>query len=294
VPVHTDTLDAWLGGQITTIAIRPDLAGTLLIGGIPASRLPLQLTLLAIAATLAGVALVQVRRTRELGRLRERFVANVSHELRTPLAQISMLSETLMLGRERSEAERRDFASVVYREAGRLTTLVESVLRFSRGQAAATRVTPERRNVSRDVHEAVDAFGSLARAADVTIQLEVPADLPMHADPAAFRQVMLNLLDNALKFGPRGQTVVVDAVTQNGAVLIAVTDQGRGVPERLRGRVFDAYTRIDSPDVPSVAGAGIGLSVVRDLVRAHGGRVWIETPPAGSGTRVVFTMPRPT
>jgi signal transduction histidine kinase len=292
VTAHTDTLTAWLGGHVTTVAIRPELAATLLIGGIPASRLPLQLTLMAIAAALAIVALVQVRRTRELGRLRERFVANVSHELRTPLAQISMLGETLMLGRERSEQERRDFAAVVYREAGRLTTLVESVLRFSRGQAAVTRVRPESRDAAHDVREIVGTFEPIARSSAVTIDQRVPAGLTINADPDAFRQVLLNLLDNAVKFGPRGQSVVVDAAARNGAVEFSVTDQGRGVPERDRRRVFDSYTRLDLPDAPAVTGAGIGLSVVRDLVQAHGGRVWIETPPGTGGTRVVFTLPR--
>jgi signal transduction histidine kinase len=292
VPAHTDTLTAWLGGHVTTVAIRPELAATLLIGGIPASRLPLQLTLMAIAAALAIVALVQVRRTRELGRLRERFVANVSHELRTPLAQISMLSETLMLGRERSEGERRDFAGVVYREARRLTTLVESVLRFSRGQAAVTRVTLEPRNVAHDVSETVEAFSPIARASDVTISCNVAPDLRMEADPAAFRQVLLNLFDNAVKFGPGGQVIVVGAEQRNGEVAVSVTDQGRGISERDRSRVFDAYTRVDAPGAPAVTGAGIGLSVVRDLVQAHGGRVWIETPAGTGGTRVVFTLPR--
>jgi signal transduction histidine kinase len=292
VPAHADTLPAWLGGHVTTVAIRPELASTLLIGGIPATRLPLQLTLMAVAAALAIVALVQVRRTRELARMREQFVANVSHELRTPLAQISMLGETLMLGRERSDQERRDFASVVYREAGRLTTLVESVLRFSRGQAAATRVRPEARDAAQDVREIVGAFTPIAKAAAVNIDDRVPAGLSMRADPAAFRQVLLNLLDNAVKFGPQGQSVVVDAESRNGAVVFSVTDQGRGIPEHDRRRVFDAYTRVDHPDAPAVTGAGIGLSVVRDLVEAHGGRIWIESPPGTSGTRVVFTMPR--
>lgn len=292
VPAHVDTLAAWLGGQVNAVAIRPEHAGTLLIGGIPPSRLGLQLSLLAVAIALAVVALVQVRRTRELGKLRERFVANVSHELRTPLAQISMMGETLMLGRERSPEERRDFASVVHREAGRLTTLVESILRFSRAEATVTRVRPESRDAAHDVHEIVGAFEPIARASAATIDERVPAGLAMRADPAAFRQVLLNLLDNAVKFGPRGQSVIVEAAAHDGEVEFSVADEGRGIPERDQKRVFDAYTRVDLPGAPNVAGAGIGLSVVRELVEAHGGRVWVESLPGASGTRVVFTMQR--
>jgi len=290
MPAHTDTLPPWLGGHITTIAIRPEFAGTLLIGGIPPSRLPVQLTLLAVTVALAIVALLQLRRSRELARLRERFVANVSHELRTPLAHISMLSETLMLGRERSVEERRDFATVVFREARRLTTLVESVLQFSRGQSTALRIVPEVRTLAREVSEGIEVFASLARASSVTIERHVPPDLEVRVDPFAFRQVLLNLLDNAVKFGPRGQTVTVAADAEDGMVAVSVTDQGRGIPEADRRRVFDAYARVESPGNTAVSGSGIGLSVVRDLVSAHGGEVRIDTPPSGIGTRVTFTM----
>jgi signal transduction histidine kinase len=153
-------------------------------------------------------------------------------------------------------------------------------------------VTLEPRNVAHDVSETVEAFSPIARASDVTISCNVAPDLRMEADPAAFRQVLLNLFDNAVKFGPGGQVIVVGAEQRNGEVAVSVTDQGRGISERDRSRVFDAYTRVDAPGAPAVTGAGIGLSVVRDLVQAHGGRVWIETPAGTGGTRVVFTLPR--
>ena len=145
-----------------------------------------------------------------------------------------------------------------------------------------------------EVDDSAQAFLPMARAADVNIETHVPEELRARLDPAAFRQVMLSLLDNAVKFGPRGQTVVVNAASQNGVVAISVTDQGRGIAERDRRRVFDAYTRIEADGQPAVAGAGIGLSVVQDLVRAHGGKVWIETPSSGTGSRVTFTVPRST
>jgi signal transduction histidine kinase len=159
----------WLGDLVTTVTLRPEVASRLVIGGIPRSRLPALLVVLGVAFVLAVVAMLQLNRSRELSAMRTRFVADVSHELRTPLAQISMFSETLLLARERSPAERQHFLSVIFREAGRLTSLVENVLRFSRGESGAgfadgSRLRLETRDVADDVRDALNAFVPLALA----------------------------------------------------------------------------------------------------------------------------------
>ncbi|HYE91428.1 MAG TPA: HAMP domain-containing sensor histidine kinase [Terriglobales bacterium] len=293
--VASDTIEAWAGGFVTTVGVRPAAAASLVIGGLPPSRLPWLLAMLGGGIVLAGVGLLQLRRARELARLRAQFVANVSHELRTPLTQISMFGETLLLGRERSAEEREHFLSVIYREARRLTTLVESVLRFSRAEAggaataAARGLRPEPRDVAADVADAVAAFAPLAEAADTALTVDLAHDAYAHADAGALRQILLNLLDNAVKYGPRGQTVVVRAARVNAEVVVSVEDEGPGVPPADRERVFDAFTRLERPGLPRVSGTGVGLAVVRDLVRAHGGRAWIET--GRRGARVCVALP---
>jgi signal transduction histidine kinase len=286
----SDTVDAALGGLVTTVALRPEIAASLVIGGLPRSRLPMSLALLGAATLVSIMALAQFRRARELARLRSQFVANVSHELRTPLTQISMFSETLMLDRERSPEEGRHFLSVIFREARRLTNLVDGVLRFSRGEAGASRVRLERRDVSADVREAVQAFSPLAEAAETRLRLEIENDLEAWADFAAIRQVLLNLLDNAVKYGPSGQTVTVRATRTDAEVLVSVEDDGVGIPTAERQRVFEPFTRLEPAGAPRVSGSGIGLAVVRDLVQAHGGRVWIDVGAGGRGARVTFTL----
>ena len=291
-----DTMPAALGGFVTVVELRPALAATLLIGGMPQTQLPWLVALLGLASALSAVALAQLRRSRELTRLRSQFVANVSHELRTPLAQISMFSETLMLARERSGEERQHFLTVIHREARRLTSLVDGVLRFSRGEAGMTRLRPEARDVAADVRETVLAFQPLADGARTTVQVRAAGDAWALADGGALRQVLLNLLDNAVKYGPRGQTVTVEVApveaSGHGVVRVRVLDQGVGIPAADRERIFEPFARLERAGLPRVSGSGIGLSVVRELVTAQGGRVWVEDGPAdATGACVAFTLP---
>jgi signal transduction histidine kinase len=239
------------------------------------------------AFALAVFGLLHERRSRELARLRGRFVANVSHELRTPLSQISMFAETLALRRERSAGEGREFAAIILAEARRLTALVESVLRFSRIESGRETLRLESASVAGEVSDAVDAFSPIAGAANVKIETHFADEPHARLDRAAFRQIVLNLLDNAVKHGGRGSLVGVSATRDNGDIRVTVDDSGPGVPADWRERVFEPFVRLESANG---AGAGIGLAVVRDLVVAHGGTVWIEESPRG-GARFVLTIP---
>jgi signal transduction histidine kinase len=285
----TDTIGAAYGALRITVGLEPRLASSLIIGGLPQSRLPALLALLALSVLLCALALVQLRRSRELARLRNQFVANVSHELRTPLAQISMFSETLLLGRERSLDERRQFLSVIFRETRRLASLVESVLRFSRGEAGAARLRPELHDVAAEARETLARFAPLATAAGVTLRAQLDDRASAIVDPGALTQIFLNLLDNAVKYGPEGQTVTVRVVRGGDEVVMSVDDEGPGIPAADRRRVFEPFERLDRRGAPKTSGAGIGLTVVRDLVVAHAGRVWVEDAPGG-GARVAIAL----
>lgn len=269
-----------------TVDLSPHLANALLVGGAPSSQLPLLLVLIVLAAALAGIGLVHDRRTRELARLRSRFVANVSHELRTPLAQISMFAETLHLGRERNAAEGRHFAAIILAEARRLTNLVEGVLRYSRHGRGQPTLQRELIDVTQEIAESVDAFAPIARAAEVTVNA-TGTEAWANVERAALRQIVLNLLDNAVKHGGRGSRIDVRTRTDGTELRLEIDDTGPGIPPSWRERVFEPFTRVEGR---SVAGAGIGLSVVRELVLAHGGRVWIEDSARG-GARVVVALP---
>jgi signal transduction histidine kinase len=311
---ESDTLDPRFGGLVTRLALRPEAAGQLVVGGLPRSRLPMIVGLLLLTAALVVVALLQLRRQQELARLRTDFVSGVSHELRTPLAQIRMFAELLKSGQLRTDAERLRSAEIIDEEAQRLTYLVENVLSFARQEhrpearaiSAHGRVKPDKVSTDRDVQRAVDAFVPLARARRVTVHTELGAQLAACIDPSALRQVLYNLLDNAVKYGPPGQTVVVGmapAQPRPGVVgkhvRIWVDDCGPGIPEDERDQIWNPFQRLERTLETAVGGSGIGLSIVRDIVEQHGGEIWVEDAPgpgggprgAGGGARFVVELP---
>jgi signal transduction histidine kinase len=288
-----DTIGTDMGDLYARTTLRASVADQLIIGGLPRSRLPIILGLLGVTAMLIGTALYQLRRESQLGRLRTDFISGVSHELRTPLAQIRMFSETLALGRVRSDEERRRSLAIIDQEARRLTHLVENLLHFSRSERQVTKLAPEPTAIAPLVREVIDGFAPLAAARGATLSAEVPDDLVVPADPGAVRQMLLNLLDNAVKYGPAGQDVHIGAKRDNGSARLWVDDGGPGIPRADRERVWERFWRLERDRGSAVAGSGIGLSVVRELATLHHGRAWIEDPQdhAGAGTRVVIELP---
>ena len=292
-----DSVEAMMGGMQVQVALRPDMAPKLIIGGLPRSRLPQLLALLALTAALIVVALLQLAREYELSRLRADFVSGVSHELRTPLAQIRMFSETLLLGRVRSEEERVRSLEIVDQEARRLTHLVENLLHFSRSERQATRLSPAPAPLGPLVSETVEAFAPLATARGVAVRTELADGVVAAVDADALRQMLLNLLDNAVKYGPPGQTVTVGLAPREARAWIWVDDAGPGIPAADRERIWERFWRLERDRGSAVAGTGIGLSVVRELVALHGGRAWTEDAPngagggGGGGARFVIELP---
>jgi signal transduction histidine kinase len=277
------------GGLLTSVAINPAIAGDLVIGGLPRSRLPLLLILLGLTGLLVSVGLTQLRRENELARLRSNFIASVSHELRTPLAQVRMFAETLRLGRVRNEGERERSLSIIDQEARRLTHLVENILQFSRAERNAVRLSPREADLAAEVRDTIDCFTPLARARRVLIETTLDPGIRASVDVEAFRQILLNVLDNAVKYGPEGQTVRVNLSRAGTHARITVEDEGQGIPAADRERIWAPFFRLERDASSAVAGSGIGLSVVRDLVELHGGRVTVEG--RAQGTRFVIELP---
>ena len=280
----------YFGGLKSVISLRPALAKTLLIGELPSERLPLLLGVLGLSAALAAIGVMQLRRESDLARLRSDFIASVSHELRTPLAQVRMFAETLLLGRVRSDEERLRSLQIVDQEARRLTHLVENILQFSRAEREAIRLAPVPSELASQVREAIEAFAPVARARHVVVQTSLENDVVCLVDPAALRQILLNLLDNAVKYGPLGQTVTITLRRTGDRARLMVEDQGPGIPPDQRNRVWEPYQRLESAVSAAVAGSGIGLAVVAQLVALHNGRAWVEAGP-GRGARFVVEIP---
>jgi len=285
-----DTLGSFVANLQVDVSLRLEIAGRLVIGGLPRSRLPLLVALFALTAGLIVIALIQLRREYDLAALRTDFVSGVSHELRTPLAQIRMFAETLLLGRVRSANEQQRSLEIIDQEARRLTHLVENLLHFSRSERQSLRVAPVPMVLGPAIRAVLESFAPLAGTRQVRLATHLTEGLVASVDDSALRQMLLNLLDNAVKYGPDGQTVTVGTNASGDRVQLWVQDQGPGIPAHDRDHIWERFWRLERDRGTAVAGTGIGLSVVRELAALQRGRVWVETAPGG-GARFVIELP---
>jgi signal transduction histidine kinase len=219
------------------------------------------------------------------------LVANVSHELRTPLTAIKGLMETLRAGAVEDTAVRDTFLASIEQQTDRLTRLVNDLLILSRAdsQALALQVRPV--DLTALAHACVQQLAPRAAATQVTLKVEGPS-LTATIDPDRIQQVLVNLLDNAIRVSPPGETVNVRISQATDGVRVAVSDQGPGMDEAEQARVFERFYRGDKSRARlGDSGAGLGLSIAEALVRAHGGEIGIHSRP-GHGTSVWFTLPK--
>ena len=285
----TERLGGLLAGLTSRVAVRAEVVGSTPADG-SNPRLPLLLAVFGLTLGLVSVAIVQLRRQQELVRLRDDFVSGVSHELRTPLAQIRLFADLLESGRLATGEQRSRSIRIINEESRRLTWLVENILHCSRAQRGAGRVAPQPVQAAPLVREIVDAFAPLARERDARFEVLADDGVVARVDADAFRQVLLNLLDNAVKYGPPGQTVRVRVELRGLSLRLSVDDQGPDVPWEERNRVWEPYRRLARDAEGATGGSGIGLAVVKDLVELHGGRVGVVDAPGG-GARFWLELP---
>jgi signal transduction histidine kinase len=227
----------------------------------------------------------------------------VSHELRTPLAHVNALSETLLLGRAESPEQAQRWLRAIHREGQRLSVLTENVLLHARGERSGIRAVPQWTDVGAVVHDAVSLVEAQAQARSARIVIAGSAtggaagSASGWVDAGAVRQIVINFIENALKFGPHGQTVTVTidlvpsatAGATGGRLHLSVDDEGPGVPPADRNRIWQPFIRLaEGGSTP--AGTGLGLSVVRQLVAEHGG-CWSVCDAPGGGARFRVELP---
>jgi signal transduction histidine kinase len=275
------------GGIVVRASLPAAIAGRLVVAR-PASRLPLLLGLFTLTAALAVIALRQLRREQELLRMRSDFTSSVSHELRTPLTQILLFTETLELGRTASEDEQRVALGIIGQEARRLAHLVENVLQFSRAERRMTQVQTRLVEMAPLMREILERFAPLAGSAALRVQSELDEELMAPVHPESLHQIVINLLDNAVKYGSPEGRIRLRTLLREGRARVEVEDDGSGVAPADRARIWEPFVRVRG--TPPVPGSGIGLAVVRDLVLAHGGQTWVEAGASG-GARFVVELP---
>lgn len=276
----------FVGGTTFLVSLRPDVARFLVAGGIPESRLPASLLLLAGSIVLAIAGFASLRSEIRLVNSRERFLANVSHELRTPLQQILIFVQLLRLGRTRTDAERDRSLEIIERETHRLIALSNSVLAAAKPEMQLTSGPVD---VASVVQTAADFFTPLAEARKMRIELDVAEPSIARGDPGAVRQILINVLDNAAKYGPTGQTITIGVRSEGKIVRLWVDDCGPGIAASERDNVWKPFFRMGGTLDDSTGGAGLGLSIVRDLATAMDAKADLSDTPSG-GTRFTLAL----
>jgi signal transduction histidine kinase len=234
-------------------------------------------------------------------RAKSRFIATVSHELRTPMTSVKGYLDLLIGGMagEINDGQKR-FLSTIKINADRMINIINNMIYISDLDGDFVRLNMRPTDVAEQIHDAVAAIREQLEVRDLSLSLEVADDLlPVRADPTRLRQVLDNLLSNACKFTyPGGQIKVgVQLYESNGAggdapgfLLVSVTDTGVGIAPDEQEKIFEPFYCAENPLEVEAGGVGVGLTIARSLVQAHGGRMWIESEP-GQGSIVYFTLP---
>jgi signal transduction histidine kinase len=232
------------------------------------------------------------RRQLRLAQQKTDFVSNVSHELKTPLTSIRMFAELLAEGRVKDPERTRQHLGIITAEAARLTRLVNNVLDFARLERGEKRFDRREVDLSDVARETVGTLRPHFEAHGLQLELRLPSTpLPVSGDKDALAQVLMNLLSNAEKYAASGKVVEVEARgVDDGFVELAVLDRGPGVPVKLQEQIFEKFFRADDALSSGVQGTGLGLTLARQVARAHGGDVLYKPRGGGGG---IFTLRLP-
>jgi two-component system phosphate regulon sensor histidine kinase PhoR len=236
----------------------------------------------------AVLAVFDLTGTRRLENVRRDFVANVSHELKTPLTAIRGFAETLATELAPDEQHAR-FADTIRTNAERMQHLIDELLDLARIESGGWTPTPVAVDVASAAAEAAAPYQDEAKQRGLSLLVEVnPAAATVRADPVAVRQVLGNLVDNAVRYTPSGGTVTIFARRDDGSFALGVRDTGSGIAPEHLPRVFERFYRADPARSRAAGGTGLGLAIVKHLVEAHGGRVQAESSPGGGTTITAF------
>jgi signal transduction histidine kinase len=245
---------------------------------------------IAVLLALAGLARSLTAQVR-LARKKDDFISAVSHELRTPLTGIRMFTEMLEKDWVKTEEKRKEYYTSMRQETERLSRLIENVLDFSRIQRKMKKYNFAIGDLNESVRRAIDMFRPCAEQAGFKIQTEL-ADLgPLTFDKDAAAQIVINLLDNAVKYAKDApdKTVTVRTLKQDGRVILEVEDHGPGIPRKYRQKVFEEFYRCADESTRETTGTGLGLALVKRFVMAHRGSVAVlSAKPAGCLLRISF------
>jgi signal transduction histidine kinase len=232
-----------------------------------------------------------VARELAVAKLKSDFVSNVSHELRTPLALIRLYAETLELGRISNPGKHQEYYEIIRKESERLTSLINNILDFSRIESGKKEYSFRETDVADLVRSTLESYRFEIEQNGFQFEEKIDNDLPqLWMDREAIARSLLNLVNNAVKYSATEKYLGVHLYRHNGGVSLEVVDHGIGIPEKEQLKIFEKFYRVGDPLVHNTKGSGLGLSLVRHIVQAHGGEVAVESE-LGQGSKFIITLP---
>ena len=232
-----------------------------------------------------------VSRELALAKLKSDFVSNVSHELRTPLALIRLYAETLELGRLSNPGRQHEYHEIIRKESERLTGLINNILDFSRIEAGKKEYSFRETDMADLVRTTLDSYRFEIEQNGFQFEEKIEGGLPsLQVDREAIARSLLNLVNNAVKYSSSRKYLGVHLYQQNSSVKLEVVDHGIGIPAGELPKIFEKFYRVGDPLVHNTKGSGLGLSLVRHMVQAHGGEVAVESTP-GKGSTFIISLP---
>ncbi|MHB8104638.1 MAG: PAS domain S-box protein, partial [Dehalococcoidales bacterium] len=226
---------------------------------------------------------------RQIDQMKSEFLSNVSHELRTPLQSISGFTKLIMNGKVPDPATQQEFLQIIDRETMHLGSLINGLLDMSRLEAGRFQIYKKLEPINDIFTDSIKMFRSLAHEKNITLNENIPARLPkMDVDSERLRQVVINLVGNAIKFSEPGTSINVNVTTRNNELLFQVIDHGTGIREEAIPHLFERFYRVEGEKVRG--GTGLGLYISKQIIDAHGGRIWAESK-FGEGSTFSFTLP---
>ena len=238
-----------------------------------------------------GLSLRAIARETKLAELKSAFVSNVSHEMKTPLSLIRMFAETLVLGRVKEPEKLQEYYGVIHSESRRLSQLVDRVLDFSRIESGRKQYKFAEADVAGIVEEVLRTYEPQIVSSGFTLSVDVQRHLsPAFVDAEAVSQALLNLLDNAMKYSLDRKELSVRVSECDKEIMIEVADSGIGIAESEHQRIFEKFYRVGDGLVHDTKGSGLGLTLTKHIVEAHGGRIHVHSRP-GHGSRFTISVP---
>jgi signal transduction histidine kinase len=232
-----------------------------------------------------------ISREMALARLKSDFVSNVSHELRTPLSLIRLYAETLEMGRLKSADKYQEYYSIIRKESEQLTALINNILDFSRIEAGRKEYDFRQTDMRELVRNTLESYRYQIEQSGFAFEEKIAEDVPpINVDREAMARSLLNLVNNALKYSQDQKYIGVNLFRDNGSVKLEVVDHGIGIPQGEQQKIFEKFYRVGDPLVHNTKGSGLGLSLVRHIVQAHGGEVVVDSVP-GRGSKFTINLP---